>query len=332
MAEVNYQGLKITRFKPKRMLEVFEKDGRTTVNINYSSLEMMQTCMRKAQYGLAEGWRGPESEALVFGSAIHKGIEVWYVHPRSQRTRISAECMDYQVTPFTDNPHAETCARCSSIDAFRNAGEALELLPPDNKRSLENGVEIMNNYCDEYLEDPFEVMRTKEGKPMIEIHGEARMYEDEKLIINYHGTLDLVLKDAHTGDVFVVDHKTTWQLGKDFYNRLKPNHQYTGYVWLGNQVLGLTTNRFLINGIQVAKTKRALARQFTERSEEDFHELKSAVVYNVKNYLACMEKNMFPQNSPNPCTMYGGCTFRSVCDLPSSMRQQTLELSFERSR
>lgn len=330
MAQVKYEGLVGQTKIPKRMLEV-KKDGHTTVvNINYSSLELMQTCMRKAHYNLNEGWVGPDSEALLFGTAMHKGIEVWYVHPRSQRARVSPICMDYQLGPAVDPAHGETCARCAAVDAFKESGEGLRMLAPDNKRSLENGVEILNNYFDEYLNDTYEVMRTEDGHPMIEIHAQHRIYTGHKLNINYHGTLDLVLKDTITGEICVVDHKTTWQLGKDFYNRLKPNHQYTGYVWLANKTLGLKTNRFLVNGIQVAKTKRALARQFTERNEEDFKELTAAVVFNVKKYLECGAENCWPQNAPNPCTMYGGCAYRGVCDLPEGMREHALSAEFQR--
>jgi len=328
MPVVNYQGLLTSKKPPKRMLEVIRDGKETIVNINYSSLELMQTCMRKAKYSLLDNWAGPDSEALLFGSAIHKGIEVWYVQPRSQRKRVSTVCMDYQVLATTAPSHGETCARCMSVDAFRKDGEALALLGPENKRGIENGVEILNNYFDEYLDDPFEIVRSDDGNPMIEYHAQAQIYRGFRLTINYHGTLDIVFRDTITGDIFVADHKTTWQLGRDFYNRLKPNHQYTGYVWLGNKTLGLNSNRFMINGIQVAKTKRALARQFTERNEEDFEELKNAVVFNVKNYLACIDSGVFPQNSPNPCTMYGSCSFRGVCDLPANMREQSLNLNF----
>jgi hypothetical protein len=310
------------------MLEVIREGKETIVNINYSSLELMQTCMRKAYYTLHEGWSGADSEALVFGSAIHKGIEVWYVQPRSQRNRVSSVCMDYQVSDLTNPEHGKTCARCMAVDAFRLEAAALACLGPENKRGVENGVDILNNYFDTYIDDPYEIVIGEDGNPLIECHAQAQIYRGFRLTINYHGTLDIVFRDTITGDMFVGDHKTTWQLGQEFYNRLKPNHQYTGYVWLANRQLGLTTGKFMINGIQVAKTKRALARQFTERNEEDFAELKNAVVYNVKNYLACIESGVFPQNSPNPCTMYGGCSFRSVCDLPASMRARGLELNF----
>ena len=326
-----YEGVVAPKKTPKRMLEVLgnEQDG-YEVNINYSSLELMQTCMRKADYNLNQGWVSAESEALIFGSAVHKGIEVWYMHPRQQRLRVTPQCMDYQIDKSADLEHGESCARCAAVWAFKEEGDALRLLAPDNKRSIENGVDILNNYFDEYLQDSYEVVRMDDGTPMIECHAQHRIYDGWKLKINYHGTIDLVLRDTITGEICVTDHKTTWQLGQDFYNRLKPNHQYTGYVWLANRAFGLATNRFMINGIQVAKTKRGLARQFTSRNEEDFLELRNAVVFNVKKYLECMKDEVWPQNSPNPCTMYGGCGYRGVCDLPENMRPNALEASFQR--
>jgi len=330
MTIVNFQGIIPSNKPAKRMLEVRKEGKNWIVHINYSSLELIQTCLKKAYYNLDQNWIGAETEALCFGTAAHKGLQVWYVQPRKQRTRISPVCMDYQIDPSASVNHAEICARCASIDAFRIAAHPLRMLPPDNKRSIENGIEVLNGYFDEYLNDPYEVIRLENGDKLVEYNAQALMHQGWRLKIFYHGALDLGLKNIVTGEQFITDHKTTTQLGKDFYNRIKPNHQYTGYVWLAQKDLHIDTNQFLVNGLQVAKTRRALARQFTERNQEDFDELRDAVVHNVERYLSAQDSGTFPQNAPNPCTMYGGCGYRGVCDLPQGMREQNLKMNYQR--
>ena len=62
----------------KRMLE--QKDG--VFYINSSSVDLIQTCRRKAYYALERNLRGgDESEAQLFGTAIHRAMEAFYGAP-----------------------------------------------------------------------------------------------------------------------------------------------------------------------------------------------------------------------------------------------------------
>ena len=72
---------------PKEMLSTSVlADGRTKVRINFSSLSIMQECWRKTEYSLVRGLRSNlESPATLFGSAIHKGLEEFYLSPKQDR-------------------------------------------------------------------------------------------------------------------------------------------------------------------------------------------------------------------------------------------------------
>ncbi len=313
------------------MLSVRTFGNLTEVSINYSSLELIQTCPRKAYYSLKQGLeKDVIAEPLVFGSAVHKALEVWYCAPLENRIASSLICEDYQVDPQTVPPdHTQNCARCLAIDAFRESGEVLSALAFDDKRSLDNGTAILNAYFDEYHSDPFVVFSDEKGAYVEKCVGHV-IHEEPGLRIIFFGTLDLVLRDLITKELFIVDHKTTWALGSEFYNRIHPNFQYTGYVWLVRNALGLDVSRFMVNGIQVAKAKRGFARQFTERNDEHFEELRLAVVHNVKKYLEFEQSENWPQNTPNPCSMYGGCSFRPLCEAPKELRGAITEANYVR--
>ena len=314
--------------EPKEMISVREENGKTFVRINFSSLDILNTCMRKANYLLHQNLRNEDSLALIFGSAIHAGLEAWYLSdPRNREIPVNAHekaqmlVLGHKVDLPTDTPFY------AALIAFSKACDGLRAVPSDDKRSPENGAKILVEYFRRYKDDGLVVYRDNKG-PVVERMVSFPIHEEENLSIEYFGTLDVVLTNVETKINMVTDHKTTSQLGKEFYNRVKPNHQYTGYVFGAKKALGIDTNLFMINGLQVAKTKQDFARQVTERSEEDLEELRIATVAGVKRYLEALETNVWPMSAPNPCTMYGGCTYYDVCHVPGKIKQNIINNKF----
>lgn len=324
----------LPKAKKKRMLEVSQlADGRTLICVNYSSLEMIQTCPRKAFYSLVLGLQTEEEAApLAFGSAMHKGLEHWYLLPLEQRQLSVSEAETAAMYAFGTGLQDEACGALESIRQFCLRGwSALHMLPDDDKRSLSNGVKIMHTYFKQYLSDGLTVACNSSG-PIVERECEATLLENEKYVVRYHGTIDVALTNAASGLTMIADHKTTHQLGNEFYQRCKPNPQYTGYVWLAQECLGIETNLFMVNGIQVAKTKHEFARQVTSRDENDVDELRSSVQAFVIPFVEEMHlhglgasyRDCFPQAAPNPCSMYGGCQWRSICEVPEKLKKSVM--------
>ena len=319
----------------KRMLEI-ELDKETNIpifNINFSSLDLLQTCKRKAFYSLElKLGSGEESAPLVFGSAIHKALEYWYLAPPEERA-MNAQCKDIinQLKFQNEVEGHENCPKCGAVRAFIVAAKPIWALDVSDKRSVANGCEILSEYFLAYQDDPFVVVVHKDHGPLVEKSFQFNIHKSKDFIINLHGTIDLVLTNPKTNISFVIDHKTTSQLGTEFYNRLKPNHQYTGYVWAAREVFGIDTNVFMVNGIQVAKTKKQFARQFTERNETDFNELKYAMIHAASDYILCRQDGYWPQSAPGPCANYGGCQYRGICELPEALRKDYINMNFKRS-
>lgn len=322
--------------RPKRMLEIKKQvnpeNGRpqTIVNINFSSLDVIQTCKRKAEYSLIRGLRSnAESEALIFGTAIHKALEAWYLLPREKR-ELSAK--DWEIAQTFISGAQDTNdfeGALGALKAFALKAAPLRALGEENKRSVMNGLKILRAYFKHYLDDGLEVVHDERG-PIIERDVEFMLAKrpDDSLIVNYFGTIDAILRDTVSGQVFVADHKTTHALGADFYNRINPNFQYTGYVLAARQCLGIHTDTFMVNGIQVVKTKQEFSRQFTRRTEEDFIELSHAVTRAVDELITCEETGFYPMNTPSPCAMYGGCQYLPICSLPANMRDNTIKTQY----
>lgn len=318
---------------PKRMLELKKlESGKYQIEMNFSSLSIVQECLRKAQYRLLNKYvNEDDSEAQSFGKAIHKALEHWYMLPEENRQLTDKELKMIDSLVGGLIPESVYPTALDSIFEFVKAGESLRWLDAGDKRSLDNGIKILKAYFKHYADDGMEVYRDHAGNAFVEKMAEGKLYEDDKLIIIFHGQIDLVLRNKITGIVSIADHKTTAALGKDFYNRISPNHQYTGYVWAANNLLGLQTDSFLVNGIQVAKTKSEFARQLTTISEDDYQEMISAYVEASYRLIGAYESGNFPMTAPNPCASYGGCQYLDICSAPKALQKNILENKYVRN-
>lgn len=330
----------LARENPKEMLTVKDTPEGREVRINSSSLGIILSCPRKAYYVLHRGLKSrTESPALIFGSAIHKALEVFYSHPRSVRNippdfKERSDLMAY-ATPEERTAKAAEHFLYAAVDAFVTVAQPLQQLPDTDKRSIANGVWILQEYFKTYINDPYVVYSDANG-PVTERTFDLPLVERPGLRIVLFGTIDVVLRHEVSGNILPADHKTSSIVGSDFFNRLKPNHQYTGYLLGTQRILGLDTNEFLVNCVQVKerpKTARGSAphfpRQITTRSETDINEFIDSVTFAVQNYLMWMDEQKWPLGHVDACTMWGGCQFLETCSAPSSLRENLIEAKFQ---
>jgi len=212
--------------------------------------------------------------------------------------------------------------------------EHLRMLPDTDKRSLSSGVWTLGHYFNVYANDRYAVARDEHG-PMIERDFTLTLHEEVGLRIVLFGRIDLILRNMVTGQRLPADHKTSSQMGADFFNRIKPNHQYTGYVLGAEQVLGEPVSEFLINGIQVKPrplTARGgpptFSRQITTRTPEDFTEFRDVVVEATKRYLGWAASGVWPLGPVDACASWGRCEFLDVCSAPNALRTNILRSKF----
>lgn len=321
---------------PKKMITVSEENGKTKVEINSSSLSVIQECLRKSQYLLLEKWRSDvESPATVFGSAIHKALEVFYSAPIEERELVPLE--ELEMTAIHGVKKSGLLYR--AVGAFAEKAEVLRPLPDTDKRSLLNGTWILHHYFKTYLNDPYIAYVDEQG-PFIERSFTHRFHETSNLIIDVFGTIDFAFQHVTNRNILLGDHKTASSLGfgsSSYFDRDKPNHQYTMYMLGAKKVFGLDTEDFMVNVVEVKarpKTARgsgpSFPRQVTRRTEEDFEELHSTIIKAVGDYLFAVEKKDFPLGPVLACNSYGACQYKQVCSAPRSLRQNILNSKFTR--
>jgi hypothetical protein len=324
--------------QPKKMITVVESEGKTKVEINSSSLSVIQECLRKAQYSLLEKWKSEtESPATVFGSAVHKAMEIFYSAPAEEREMIPLEELEIIAATRPERDWAKEPLLSHAVYEFAKRAEVLSVLPDTDKRSLVNGAWILHHYFKSYLNDPYVAYSDAEG-PFIERFFTHRIYEDQSLIIDIFGTIDFAFRNVQTGNILLGDHKTTSSLGfggSSYFDRDRPNHQYTMYMLGAKRVFGLETEEFLVNALEIKarpKTARgqgpSFPRQITTRTEEDFEELLPVVIDGVKRYLDATQTGNFPLGPVLACNAYGKCNYKEVCSAPRSLRNNVLKSKF----
>lgn len=332
--DLSRAALEIPRAGEKEMLTVTKEGTRTKVRINFSSLDILQTCPRKSLYVLDRKLKSlNEPSATVFGSAIHKALEVFYSYSGKERELPRDFVKHAEMIEFGERP-PEQHFLYEAIEKFCELAAPLRALPASDKRSLTGGIWTLTHYFKNYLNDPYVVYSDEHG-PCVERKFSIPLFKTPQLEIEYFGTIDVVLKHEHTGVILPADHKTSSVVGSDFYNRLKPNHQYSGYLLGAQQALGLQTDSFLVNCIQV-KPKPTTARgtppnfprQVTKRSEHDLKEFKEAVWEASLSFIRWQYEESFPLGPVNACANYGGCQFLDVCAAPDSLRENILAAKF----
>lgn len=320
---------------PKEMISVKTDDaGRNIVKINSSSLSVLQACGRKSKYLLYDGWRNKiEGDALVFGKAIHRALEIFYTH-KSKERELPANMVENAELIAHGNMPNEDHFIYDAFKAFIDIASPLKALPNTDKRSLVSGIWVLCHYFKHYLHDGYSAHCDSAG-PFLERYFEFPLYTSTQTIIYLFGTIDFCLKNEKTGDLVVGDHKTTSVMGIPFLQRIKPNHQYTGYLLGARNNFKINTTDFMVNGIQVKSkplTKRGgpptFTRQVTKRNDHDFVEFEDAIVESVELYLKRMTSGKWPIGPVDACANYGGCQYLDVCSAPNELRETILKNTY----
>ncbi len=312
--------------------------GRRKVRINSSSIATIQECLRKSKYSLLQGWKSEnESPATLFGSAIHAAHEHFYKSTPEQRKLPKLELMErmsygHKVEGMATDPLLLATA------AFITKAQPLAILPESDKRSVQNGVWLLHEYFKKFIDDPYTAYVDEQG-PFLERSFNLPFYSDSKLEVELFGQIDFVFKNTTNGILLPGDHKTSSSLSfgdSSYYDRDRPNTQYTIYSMAANKIFGIKSEDFMVNIFEVkAKPKTArgseptFPRQLTKRTEEDYEELEEIVVDAVERYLYAIDFERWPLGSVDICNKYGGCPYKQVCASPKSMREIILRNKFK---
>jgi hypothetical protein len=181
--------------------------------LTVSRLKAARSCLRYHRLRYLEGYRpAREPDTTRFGSLIHRGLEAWW---RATALR--------------------TSALEAALDAARSAGEA-------DPFELAKAEVLLIGYDTRWSDQDYEVLGVE-----VEFRGPLvnPLTGSESRIWQRGGKVDAIVREAGTGRVLVVEHKTSSEdvrQGSEYWRRLRMDGQVTAYFegarFLGHGVAG----------------------------------------------------------------------------------------------
>ncbi|UOF78245.1 pD-(D/E)xk nuclease superfamily [Caudoviricetes sp.] len=272
--------------------------------IDNSSLQTFKECAYRYQLKYVEGYekieKGAEVHHANFGSAIHKGLEIHYKGGS-----------DYE-----------------AIESFKKEYPS-QLDPEDLAKTQENGIILLGEYCKRWNgeDSKFEVVAV-ELKDSFVVNG-----------IEYVVKVDMVIRRKDTGELYIVDHKTTGKsLDYNYWNSFDPSSQITGYCAWAKQKYGQCSGLY-INAISFGYRKRAykgepagfhcdFGRQMFNRNQRQIEAWGKDLRGWADKLNEARDKNLWLKNM-GACRF---CSYRPICMAEWNLEEdrELIELQYQK--
>ena len=181
--------------------------------------------------------------------------------------------------------------------------------PEDDKRTKAVAAKMLQLYHNQYVSDSIKVLAT-------EVAFSLPLPETE---INLIGRIDKIIE--WDGAVYIMDHKTTSSLGASFFNKIKPNMQFDGYVWAAQQLGYPLCSGVVMDALLVAKGLLVPAylakltpnqRDISERTPLDVTRYLRNVSSIIGDLKSCYAREEWYENTESCCD-FVECPYRSIC-------------------
>ncbi len=279
--------------------------------VDSTMLAAFRSCPQKLFRTYVQHWK-PKAESvhLVAGGAFAKGIEVArraFFEAGVQKGTAEAEGMRALIVAYGD------------FDC-----------PPDSAKSCDRTAGALEFYFDRYPlgRDGMTPIKWGDGRSGIEfsfatpIPGTA--HPDTGAPILYTGRADMIATFA--GGTYVVDEKTTSQLGASWPNQWDLRSQFTGYCWTAREA-GLSITGAIVRGVSILKTKYDTMQVVTPRPAWMVDRWLEQVRRDLRRMEQCWRDEWWDYSLDSACVEYGGCSLRQICK--SADPETWLPMSFE---
>lgn len=153
----------------------------------------------------------------------------------------------------------------------------------------------------------------------------------------YCGRFDMLARDIDTGDVWVVDEKTTSQMGEKWANQWLLDSQMTGYCWGARKLLeqhGWNPNLVkgaIINGIAIRLRDYEHGRFPTYRQAWEVERWFQQMLVDMREWVDAHVSKSYRMNLDHACAQYNNpCEFAPLCK--SANPERLIDGSYEVKR
>lgn len=202
--------------------------------------------------------------------------------------------------------------------------------PPSIKKSLDRMMGALEFY---YYEYPFDrdlaiPMKMANGKRAVEFtfayplpfkHPET----GEPLI--YCGRSDMIVEFA--GGIYILDDKTTSQLGTSWSKQWTNRSQFSGYCYVARE-MGIPVQGVIVRGLSILSSRYETQQVITPRTPFMLDLWYNQLLKDIQRMLDSYKENYYDYNLDHTCGEYGGCNFMNVCSSPTP--EEWLQIYFQK--
>ena len=261
-------------------------DPAQSIKIDNLMREQFVNCHRFFYYRHERGLVLERTEPqwpLEFGIAMHEGLEARFRMLKEGQPVDLEAVVEAFIKAFPEDQPAPMLKR--------GPGEALY--------TKVRGAFLLQEYCEHYSEEPFEVLD-------VEIGAGEELCEG----VLYCGRIDALA--AFDNGVRAIDHKTSTRLDRLTSN---PNNQFMGYQWLASKFYEKCAG-IVMDGIGIYKSKPiedCFDRRYERYNEHQIQKWREETEFVAREILACKASGIWPMNTSH-CGAYSGrCMYLPLC-------------------
>lgn len=278
--------------------------------VDHSSLAMFKECPQKYKYAIVDGYRlNTAAPALVFGSAIHDGLEIF------ERELIKTGDRD-------------TALRLAIRSALR-----FDLPPGDTARTRETLIRSLVWYEEHYRHDAATTHILPNGKPAVELSFRVELpftFSHSDSPVLYCGHIDKIVN--YQDRLFAMEHKTTKSALSEFYwLRYMFSSQISGYNLACELSFNAEIGGAIVDSLQVGVNFTRFGRRIAARTKAHQQEWLLDMHYWLEQLNAAFSSDRWAHNHES-CSKFGGCQFRDVCFASPLVRDSHLRTHYRVER
>ena len=289
------------------------------LHIDNTSLESFLACDLASFYRLVLGRTTYPTPALIYGQAIHSGLEYLYKYGPDLSKMIALGQKELDKLP--EDPQE-----------WRNLGamaRTFELYLKEYKQDCISPLLLDNKPCVE--------LAFKDHVGSVDLNTELK-FSHETLVVDGESLENVYVKTLHivwTGVIdviseemshlMIVDHKTSSVLGPSYYDQFNLSQQFIGYTRAAKNLLQRPVLGALLNVIAGRKpSKTGVNLEFSRRRymypEHLLDEWQDDILTLVGDFVNRLQVGHFPKRTLWCTGKFGTCPYMSACSLAPDLR------------